>query len=96
MPLRVRLLSDWFGIGERLRAEPGVELVDDVAEADAFVCNRLTEGTLKTFGGLSTGPTGIFSPSARTAGQIVNAVALIYREPGLYEQIIDGRRPAQP
>jgi len=47
VPLRVSLLTDWFGIGERLRAEPGVELVDDLADADAVVCNRLTEKDTK-------------------------------------------------
>jgi phosphoglycerate dehydrogenase-like enzyme len=40
--VRVLLRTDWFAIGERLHEVPEVELVDDVAGADAIVCNRLT------------------------------------------------------
>jgi phosphoglycerate dehydrogenase-like enzyme len=65
MTLRVALFTDWFGVGERLRDEPGIELVDDVADADALVTNRLTRddvagaGRLRLVQALSAGADSI-------------------------------------
>lgn len=42
VPVRVVLLSDWLDLDERLGDVDEVEVVDDLAEADAVVCNRLT------------------------------------------------------
>ncbi|MBD0328747.1 MAG: hydroxyacid dehydrogenase [Thermoleophilia bacterium] len=42
MRVRVALFSDWLNLDERLRDVPEVELVDELADADAVVCNRLT------------------------------------------------------
>jgi phosphoglycerate dehydrogenase-like enzyme len=40
--VRVRILDDWLDVGERLESVSEVELVDDVHNADAIICNRLT------------------------------------------------------
>lgn len=42
MKLRVAVRDDWLGVRDRLGELPEVELVDDLADADAVVCSRLT------------------------------------------------------
>src|SRR5919197_2028584 len=65
MPLRVAVLTDWFDVRERLDQVPGLERVEDVADADAVVCIHLTRDDtrgarrLRLVQALSAGTDGI-------------------------------------
>jgi phosphoglycerate dehydrogenase-like enzyme len=63
--IRVVVLEDWFHLSERLHAQDEIDVVDEIAAADAIVCNRLSAddtrgaGSLRLVQALSAGADSI-------------------------------------